>query len=173
MNRCGLFIPPAVITISLLHAAPTIAMLADIVRLSLVSADFTSSWLIKIAWSRLWRRCVSDTQPTTKGRYYWPWMTPSIQDGKRFSAARLSLTMLPKPTNEIPGHKMLCPSFIENCQRRWACLPWVSFLSHGKNDSARRLGLREDTPFKLNLSKHWNAAGNFCRFSCTPLWSLR
>lgn len=63
----------------------------------------------KLPWSRLWTPPWSLRQ---KDGYCWPWMTPSIPRlAKRFSAARLSLIMLPRPINRnTPGHKMLCPS---------------------------------------------------------------
>ncbi|MBK6958769.1 MAG: hypothetical protein IPH22_10955, partial [Nitrosomonas sp.] len=67
----------------------------------------------KLPWSRLWTTLWSlIPSPTTKGRLLLALDdTINPKTGKRFSAARLSLIMLPRPINRnTPGHKMLCPS---------------------------------------------------------------
>jgi hypothetical protein len=67
----------------------------------------------KLPWSRLWATLWSlIPNPATKGR-----LLLALDDtinprlAKRFSAVRLSLTMLPRSTNRnTPGHKILYPS---------------------------------------------------------------
>ena len=66
----------------------------------------------KLPWSHLWATLwslIPNPTQRQRGGCYWLWMTPSTPRlVKRSSAVRLSLTMLPRPTNlNIPGHKML------------------------------------------------------------------